>query len=124
MSLGFAEKMPSAQSTYLTDFYQNNIKIQQAYADMRHYAELQQSDKVLELMKEQRTEISLAKFYDKTSKNIANIRKRIQMISNPAYTAMTGEQKKEEIDRMKQLMSMAAQQAEDVRKRMKREGGP
>jgi hypothetical protein len=119
VSLGFAEKLPTAQSTYLTDFYQNNIKIQQAYADMRHYAELQQSDKVLEILKEKRSEIAMSKFYDKTSKNLANIRKRILMISNPAYKGMTGEQKEEEIKRLKQVMSMAAKQAEDARKSFK-----
>ena len=105
LSLGFIEKLPTNQSTYLTDFYQNNKKIQQAYADMRHYAELGQSEKVLELLEEKGTEVSLQKFYDKTSKNLANIRQQIQMVSNPAYTAMTGEEKQEEINRLRQLMS-------------------
>ena len=124
LSLGFMEKLPTAQSTYMTDFYQNNIKIQQAYADMRHFAELQQSEKVLEILKEKRSEIAMSKFYDKTAKNLANIRQRIQMISNPAYKGMTGEQKEEEISRLKQVMSMAAKQAEDARKRLKSQLAP
>jgi hypothetical protein len=124
ISLGFAEKLPTAQSTYLTDFYQNNIKIQQAYADMRHYAELQQSDKVLEVLKEKQSEIMMSKFYDKTAKNLANIRQQILMISNPSFTGMTGEQKKEEIQRLKLLMSQVAQQTEEARKSLKELRGP
>ena len=124
LSLGFIESLPTNQSTYMTDFYQNNQKIQQAYADMRHYAELGQSEKVLELLKEKGTEVSMQKFYDKTSKNLANIRRQIQMISNPAYTAMTGEQKQEEINRLRQLMSSVAEQAESARKAIKRQEAP
>jgi hypothetical protein len=124
LALGFVEKLPTAQSTYMTDFYQNNVKIQQAYADMRHFAELQQSEKVLEILKEKRSEIAMSKFYDKTAKNLANIRQRIQMISNPAYKGMTSEQKEEEIKRLKQIMSMAAKQAEDARKQLKNQPAP
>jgi hypothetical protein len=124
LSLGFIEKTPTNQSTYMTDFYQNNQKIQQAYADMRHYSELGQSEKVLKILQEKGSEISLQKFYDKTSKNLANIRRQIQQISNPEFTAMTGEEKKEEINRLKQLMSTVAEQAETTRKLIKREAAP
>ena len=124
LSLGFIESLPTNQSTYMTDFYQNNQKIQQAYADMRHYSELGQSEKVLEILQEKGNEISLQKFYDKTSKNLANIRRQIQQVSNPEYTAMTGEEKKEEINRLKQLMSTVAEQAETTRKLIKRQAAP
>jgi hypothetical protein len=124
LSLGFIESLPTNQSTYMTDFYQNNQKIQQAYADMRHYSELGQSEKVLEILQEKGSEISLQKFYDKTSKNLANIRRQIQQVSNPEYTAMTGEEKKEEINRLKQLMSTVAEQAETTRKLIKRQAAP
>jgi hypothetical protein len=124
LSLGFIESLPTNQSAYMTDFYQNNQKIQQAYADMRHYAELGQSEKVLEVLKERGSEVSMQKFYDKTSKNLAHIRQQIQMISNPAYKAMTGEQKQEEINRLKQLMSSVAEQAESARKAIKRQAVP
>jgi len=124
LSLGFIENLPTNQSTYLTDFYQNNQKIQQAYADMRHYAELGQSEKVLEVLQERGSEVSMQKFYDKTSKNLAHIRQQIQMISNPAYKAMTGEQKQDEINRLRQLMSSVAEQAESARKAIKKQAAP
>jgi hypothetical protein len=124
LSLGFIESLPTNQSTYMTDFYQNNQKIQQAYADMRHYAELGQSEKVLEVLQERGSEVSMQKFYDKTSKNLAHIRRQIQMISNPAYKDMTGEQKQEEINRLRQLMSSVAEQAESARKAVKKQAAP
>jgi hypothetical protein len=120
MSLGFVAKLPTQQSTYVTDFYQNNQLISQAYADMRHYAELGQAEKVQEILTEKGDLIGLEKLYDKTSKNLANIRKQVLMIQNPENTSMTGEQKKEEIDRLKQLISMISEQAESIRKSMKK----
>ena len=91
---------------------------------MRHYSELGQSEKVLEILQEKGTEISLQKFYDKTSKNLANIRRQIQQVSNPEFTAMTGAEKEQEISRLKQLMSTVAEQAETARKALKRQAAP
>jgi hypothetical protein len=59
----------------------------------------------------------LEKVYDKTSKEIANVRKQIRVITNDE--GMDGESKKEEIDRLKELISMLAEQAESLRKSMK-----
>jgi Large polyvalent protein associated domain 38 len=115
MSLGFAAKLPSNQSTYVTDFYQSNQQISQAYADMRHYAAQGQMDKAAEILKEKGDQIALAKLYDATSKNLANIRKQINRIGDPNYTSLDGEQKKNEINRLRQLMSDVAQKAEQVR---------
>jgi hypothetical protein len=119
LTAGILEKEPSAQSAYLTDFYHNNQAIQQAYADMRHYAQLGQSEKVMEILADKKDEIGLAKFYDAQSKQLANIRKQLLMISSPSYTGMTSDQKEEEILRLKQLMSQVAEQAETARKSIK-----
>jgi hypothetical protein len=119
LTLGYVEKEPSPQSAYMTDFYQNNQAIQQAYADMRHYAQLGQSEKVLEILAEKGDEVGLARFYDAQSKQLANIRKQLLTISSPSYTGMTADQKQEEILRLKQLMSQVAEQAETARKNAK-----
>jgi hypothetical protein len=116
VSLGFVKSLPSTQSTYVTAFYENNKAIQQAYADMRHYAEIGDYDKVIEIQEEKGDKIALEKVYDKTSKEIANVRKQIRVVTNDE--SMDGESKKEEIDRLKELISMLAQQAEGVRKSM------
>ena len=118
MSLGFIKSLPSNQSKFVSAFYENNHEISQAYADMRHFAEIGESDKVMNILEEKGDKIALAKFYDKTSKDMAKIRQVIAQINRDEN--MSGAQKREEIDRMKDLIGMLAEQAESTRKSMKK----
>jgi hypothetical protein len=117
VSMGFVKSLPANQSRYVTAFYENNQQINQAFADMRHYAELGDSEKVKEILEKKGDMIALQKMYDKTAKNMANVRKQIRMITDDKE--MSGADKREEIDRLKQLISMMAEQAESARKSMK-----
>ena len=116
-SLGLIKSLPSNQSRYATAFYENNRQISQAFADMRHYAESNQTDKVIEIMEEKGDKIALAKLYDQTSKKMAAVRKQIREVN--ANEGLTGADKREEIDRLKELIGMYAEQAESVRKSLK-----
>lgn len=117
VSVGFIKELPSTQSRYVNAFYENNKQISQAYADMRHFSEANEMDKVIEIMEEKGDLIALQKIYDHTAKSMANVRKQIKVIMND--TSMDGAEKREEIDRLKGIISMYAQQAEDVRKSLK-----
>ena len=117
VSVGLIKSLPANQSKYATAFYESNKEISQAYADMRHYAEIGDSQKVLEILEEKRDKIQLNKFYDKTAKNMAKVRLQIRVIMND--TTMSGAAKQEEIDRLKEIISMLAKQAEDTRKSLK-----
>ena len=116
-SLGFVKSLPSNMSQYTTSFYENNKQIQQAFADMRHYSEIGEMDKVQQIYEEKGDKIALQKLYTQTSKQMANIRKQIQVVTSD--TGMDGATKREQIDQMKELISMLAKQAEDTRKSMK-----
>lgn len=116
-SLGLVKSLPANQSHYTTAFYENNKQIQQAFADMRHYSEIGEMDKVQEIMEEKGDKIALQKMYTQTSKQMANIRKQISIVTNDVN--LDGATKREQIDQMKELISMLAKQAEDVRKSMK-----
>lgn len=116
-SLGFVKTLPSNMSQYTTAFYENNKQIQQAFADMRHYAEIGEMDKVQEIMEDKGDKIALQQMYTQTSKQMANIRKQISVVTND--TSLDGSTKREQIDQMKELISMLAKQAEDTRKAMK-----
>jgi hypothetical protein len=70
MSLGFVKSLPATQSKYVTAFYENNKEISQAYADMRHFMEIGEMDKAQKIMQEKGDLITLAKFYDKASKDM------------------------------------------------------
>ena len=117
VSVGLVKSLPANQSRYATAFYESNKEISQAYADMRHYAEIGDSQKVLEILEEKRDKIQLNKFYDKTAKNMSKVRLQIRVIMND--TTMSGAAKREEIDRLKEIISMLAKQAEDTRKSLK-----
>lgn len=116
-SLGLARDLPSNQARYVTAFYENGKEINQAYADMRHYAETGDAEKVEKILEEKGDKIALAKFYEKTADNMANIRKQIRVIM--ADTTMDGAAKREEIDRMKMIIAELAKQAEEARKSFK-----
>lgn len=116
-SLGLARDLPSNQARYVTAFYENGKEINQAYADMRHYAEVGDAEKVKKIIEEKGDKIALAKFYDKTAKNMSEIRKQIRVIM--ADTTMDGAAKREEIDRMKMIIAELAKQAEEARKSFK-----
>jgi len=118
MSMGFIKSLPATQSKYVTAFYENNKEISQAYADMRHFAQLGQADKVQEILKEKGDKIAMAKFYDNASKDMAKMRQAIQAIRSDEN--MTGAQKKEEIDRMKVLIGEIARQMEEARIEVKK----
>jgi hypothetical protein len=117
MSLGFVKSLPATQSRYVTEFYQNSKQISQAYADMRHYAELGETDKVNKILEEKGDQIALAKSYDKAAKDMSRVRQAISAIR--ADETMSGAEKKEEIDRLKLLIGEIAQQMEDVRRSLK-----
>ncbi len=117
VSQGFIKSLPTDQSRFVTTFYENNKEINQAYADMRHYAELGETDKVQKILEEKGDKIALNKMYDKTAKEMANIRAQIRVITNDK--TLDGTTKREMIDNMKQILSMLAEQAENARKSLK-----
>jgi hypothetical protein len=119
MSMGFIKSLPATQSKYVTAFYENNKEISQAYADMRHFAQLGEADKVQEILKEKGDKIAMAKFYDNASKDMSKMRQAIQAIRNDEN--MSGAQKKEEIDRMKIIIGEIAKQMEDARITVKKQ---
>lgn len=118
LSAGFVRSLPSNQSRYVNAFYENAKEISQAYADMRHYAELGDSAKVEQIIQEKGDKIAMAKFYDKTAKDLSEIRKAIQAIT--ADKTMDGATKREEVDRLKLLLGELTEQAETARKSMKK----
>jgi len=117
VSQGFLKSLPSDQSRYVTTFYENNKEINQAYADMRHYAELGDTKKVQKILEDKGDKVLLNKMYDKTAKEMANVRSQIRVISNDKN--LDGTTKREMIDNMKQILSMLAEQAENTRKSLK-----
>jgi hypothetical protein len=118
VAMGFIKTEPQTQSKYMTQFYQNNVNLQSALADMRHYAELGDSEKVQKIYEERGQDIALAKVYDKTSKQFSELRKQSRLIeNNPNIPA---DEKRAEMNRLRILMSDMAEQVESMRKQLKK----
>jgi hypothetical protein len=116
-SLGLIKELPTNQSKYVTAFYESNKEISQAFADMRHYQTNGDTDKAIEIYKEQGDLIALSKMYNQVSKQMGKMRTQIQIVTNDPK--MDGTAKAEAIDRMKIMIGQMAQQAEETRKSMK-----
>jgi hypothetical protein len=114
VAMGFIKTEPELQSKYMTQFYENNAKLQSALADMRHYAELGDMEKVTKIMEEKGDKIALSKVYDKATKQLAELRKQSRIIENSKD--LSTEDKRAEMNRIKILMSDIARQMEDIRK--------
>jgi translation initiation factor IF-1 len=117
LSLGLIKELPSRSSGYITSYFENAKTINQAMADMRHYAALGQTEKVLEIQEEKMDKLKLFRTYEKVGKIMGNIRKQIRIIEKDK--TMTGAEKKQAINQMTVLMSEYAKMAEDIRKSMK-----
>jgi hypothetical protein len=102
----------------MTQFYTNNARIQSALADMRHYAEMGESEKVEQIFAEKGNDIMMAKMYDKTSKNLAELRKQSRMIEQAKDIPV--DDKRAEMNRLKIMMSDLAAQVEEMRKELKK----
>jgi hypothetical protein len=114
LAMGFIKTQPETQSKYLTKFYENNARLQSALADMRHYAEIGDTDKLAQTLEENGDKIALAKVYDKASKQLATLRKQSRMIERS--TDISTDDKRDEMNRLKILMSDIAKEMELVRK--------
>ena len=114
VAMGFIKTEPETQSKYMTQFYENNAKLQSALADMRHYAELGDMEKVTKILEEKGDKIALSKVYDKATKQLAELRKQNRIIENSKD--ISTEDKRAEMNRIKILMSDIAKQMEDIRK--------
>ena len=118
VALGFIKTEPQTQSKYMTQFYTNNARIQSAMADMRHYAQLGDAEKVQEIFESKGDDIMVAKMYDQTSKQLAALRKQSRMIEQAKD--IDPEDKRAEMNRLKILMSDMTRQVEEMRKSLKK----
>jgi hypothetical protein len=118
VAMGFIKTMPETQSRYMTDFYQNNANLQSTLADMRHYAELGDQEKLIKIMEDKGQDVGLAKVYDATSKRLAEIRKATRIIE--MNQNIPADERRAEITRLQILMSDMAKQVEDMRISLKK----
>jgi hypothetical protein len=118
LAMGFVKTVPETQSKWVTQFYDTNKLVNQAFADMKRYAELGESEKVAKIVEEKGDLLRLQKIYDKTSKQLAEYRKYSQTIARDK--TMSAEEKELEIRRVRLLISDTTKAVEELRVSLKR----
>jgi hypothetical protein len=118
LAMGFVKTVPETQSKWVTQFYDTNKLVNQAFADMKRYAELGETEKVAQILEEKGELLKLQSIYDKTSKQLAEYRKYSQMIAKDK--SMSGEEKELEIRRIRLLISDTTKTVEELRVALKR----
>jgi hypothetical protein len=117
-AIGIAQTEPEVNSKYITDFYRSNAKIQTNFADMKRYAGQGNTEKVAEILKEKGNLIGLQSLYSQTINQMAEQRKYIQYISDKQDIPRDERQKM--INVQKEIMSKMAENAESLRKSLKK----
>jgi hypothetical protein len=118
LAMGFVKTVPETQSKWVTQFYDTNKLVNQAFADMKRYSELGETEKVAQILEEKGELLKLQSIYDKTSKQLAEYRKYSQMIAKDK--SMSGEEKELEIRRIRLLISDTTKTVEELRVALKR----
>ena len=108
----FAKDLPANQSRYLTQFYEQSKKVQEAMADIRYYQSLGMTEKALKLSQENKDEIQLYKTYSAAQRQIGEINKHIRMVQMSGKDAAV---KRDEIDRLTQARNKIAELTETRR---------
>lgn len=108
----FAKGLPSSQSKYMTNFYEQSKKVQEAMADIRYYQSMGNMEKALELRHENADEIRMAGMYSAASQRIGEINKRIKLTQ---ARNIDPDLKREQIDRLSQQRNRLAKLTEERR---------
>lgn len=108
----FAKDLPSNQSKYLTQFYEQSKKVQEAMADIRYYQSLGQTEKALELSQDNADKIRMHGLYTTAERQISGINKQIKAVQMSSATA---DVKREQIDRLTQARNQIAKAIESRR---------
>lgn len=115
----FVKKTPQPQSKYVTSFYENAKAIAEAQADYVHFMKMGKLDEAMETVKSKGDLIALNKLYTKAQTDMADISKQIKLVED--NKEMSGEAKRQTMNRLGELRSELARQVEAVRVMLKRQ---
>ena len=113
----FARELPSAQSRYLTEFYDSANKIRQQYQDIKHYQRLGQLDEAVKLAGERREAVALNPIYTRASKEISNLNAQMRRVE--VDPDMGGDEKRQLLNLMSDRKAEIAARVEAMRRDMR-----
>lgn len=102
----FVKDLPSNQSRFVTEFYDNLKQVQQSFDGMRALQQAGQMEKAAEYMKEHGDEIKLHSLFTHTQHQLGLINRRIRYVQ---MTNMEPDEKRAELDRLTQTRNRLAE---------------
>jgi hypothetical protein len=105
----FVETLPAGGSRYVTQLYEQSREIEQAYASYRDALKENDRARARELSEDYAEEFRARPRVNKATKEIAEIRRQINMIESSK--SITGETKRVRIDNLRQKMARIAERA-------------
>lgn len=113
----FARELPSAQSRYLTEFYDSANLIRQQYQDIKHYQRLGQLDEAVKLAGERREAVVLNPIYTKASREISNLNSQMRRIEVDA--TMGSDEKRQMLNLLSERKAEIAARVEAMRREVR-----
>lgn len=115
----FVKTVPQPQSKYVTAFYENAKAVAEAQADYIHFMKMGKLDEAMETVKTKGDLITLNKLYTKAQTDMADISKQIKLVED--NKEMSGDAKRQTMNRLGEMRSELARQVEGVRKMLKKQ---
>jgi hypothetical protein len=109
---GFAQTLPQDQSRWVTSFYEQAEKIQQANNMMKLYYERGEIERGNAVLEQYKDELPLAKMYTKQQDNIATLNKAIRQIQ---VSGISPDEKRAQIDELTRQKNLIASSVEQAR---------
>ena len=103
----WVKDLPSNQSRYVEEFYQQAVKVREATADMQHYKKLGNVEKAREIFQDNKELIKQTPRFNMATTSINKINLRIQQVQ--ASSKMDAKQKRAEVDRLSGLRNKIAE---------------
>jgi hypothetical protein len=112
----FVKDLPSQQSRFVTEFYDQAQNVQQAFADYRNALATGQTQKALELMQDNRDLITLHPLYQHSATAITKINQQLRRLQ--MNRELSAEDKRAQIDALIARKQQYAENAVSARKRI------
>lgn len=103
----WVKELPSAQSRFVTDFYDKSKQIQEVVADMNHYKQIGNREKAIEIRDQNIDLLKQRNHFSFATTQMNHINSRLRQVNQSA--SMSAEAKRQEIDRLTSMRNKLAE---------------
>lgn len=117
----FVKELPSDRSRYVEQFYKQAKAVHEVMGDLKHAREAKDAERVKEILKEKKSEISLNHFYSSAERRMSSINAQIRRVHASSRTA---DEKRAELDRLTAMRNQLAKTVDERTRRAREAAAP